>query len=169
MSVSPYIFIESLLTSIHNRIGTRSRSRTERRYETVSASSGTNRTTLAKGSFFTTEKAIGPIVSFILRWRGKRWGERRAPKGKSSRWGAATDHFHGLNRVFHGGRWDSSRRRSCSLPLPEFCSLFLFSFVWTFPYLFGGSSKVVHRPVMGVHGSFLMTNGEMENECTWVS
>ncbi|KAH9810839.1 glycosyl transferase family group 2-domain-containing protein [Melampsora americana] len=25
----------------------------------------------------------------------------------------------------------------------------------------------IHRPVFGVHGSFLMTNGEMENECTW--
>ncbi|KDE09694.1 hypothetical protein MVLG_00097 [Microbotryum lychnidis-dioicae p1A1 Lamole] len=28
-------------------------------------------------------------------------------------------------------------------------------------------NSVIHRPVFGVHGSFLMTNGEMENECTW--
>ncbi|KNZ63133.1 uncharacterized protein VP01_1183g4 [Puccinia sorghi] len=28
-------------------------------------------------------------------------------------------------------------------------------------------NTVIHRPVFGVHGSFLMTNGEMENECTW--
>ncbi|KEI41382.1 glycosyltransferase family 2 protein [Mixia osmundae IAM 14324] len=28
-------------------------------------------------------------------------------------------------------------------------------------------NSVIHRPVFGVHGSFLMTSGEMENECTW--
>ncbi|KAH8916814.1 glycosyltransferase family 2 protein [Atractiella rhizophila] len=28
-------------------------------------------------------------------------------------------------------------------------------------------NSVIKRPVFGVHGSFLMTNGEMENECTW--
>ncbi|KAK9899185.1 glycosyltransferase family 2 protein [Cystobasidium minutum MCA 4210] len=28
-------------------------------------------------------------------------------------------------------------------------------------------NTVIQRPVFGVHGSFLMTNGEMENECTW--
>jgi hypothetical protein len=28
-------------------------------------------------------------------------------------------------------------------------------------------NTVIKRPVFGVHGSFLMTNGEMENECTW--
>jgi hypothetical protein len=28
-------------------------------------------------------------------------------------------------------------------------------------------NSVVHRPVFGVHGSFLMVNGEMEAECTW--
>ncbi|GAA5949158.1 hypothetical protein JCM21900_004887 [Sporobolomyces salmonicolor] len=28
-------------------------------------------------------------------------------------------------------------------------------------------NTIIHRPVFGVHGSFLMTNGEMENECTW--
>jgi len=28
-------------------------------------------------------------------------------------------------------------------------------------------NTVFKRPIFGVHGSFLMTNGEMENECTW--
>ncbi|GAA5832241.1 hypothetical protein JCM11251_004290 [Rhodosporidiobolus azoricus] len=28
-------------------------------------------------------------------------------------------------------------------------------------------NTIINRPVFGVHGSFLMTNGEMENECTW--
>jgi hypothetical protein len=28
-------------------------------------------------------------------------------------------------------------------------------------------NTIIQRPVFGVHGSFLMTNGEMENECTW--
>lgn len=28
-------------------------------------------------------------------------------------------------------------------------------------------NTLVKRPVFGVHGSFLFTNGEMENECTW--
>ena len=28
-------------------------------------------------------------------------------------------------------------------------------------------NTVIQRPVFGVHGSFLLTNGEMENECTW--
>lgn len=28
-------------------------------------------------------------------------------------------------------------------------------------------NTLINRPVFGVHGSFLMTNGEMENECTW--
>lgn len=28
-------------------------------------------------------------------------------------------------------------------------------------------NTVIQRPVFGVHGSFLFTNGEMENECTW--
>lgn len=28
-------------------------------------------------------------------------------------------------------------------------------------------NSVIQRPVFGVHGSFLLTNGEMENECTW--
>lgn len=29
------------------------------------------------------------------------------------------------------------------------------------------ANSVIGRPVFGVHGSFLLTNGEMENECTW--
>ncbi|CDR39189.1 RHTO0S04e02630g1_1 [Rhodotorula toruloides] len=28
-------------------------------------------------------------------------------------------------------------------------------------------NTIIKRPVFGVHGSFLMTNGELENECTW--
>lgn len=28
-------------------------------------------------------------------------------------------------------------------------------------------NTIVKRPIFGVHGSFLFTNGEMENECTW--
>ncbi|GAA5994904.1 uncharacterized protein JCM10292_004422 [Rhodotorula paludigena] len=28
-------------------------------------------------------------------------------------------------------------------------------------------NTIIKRPVFGVHGSFLLTNGEMENECTW--
>lgn len=28
-------------------------------------------------------------------------------------------------------------------------------------------NTIFKRPIFGVHGSFLMTNGEMENECTW--
>ena len=41
-------------------------------------------------------------------------------------------------------------------------SIIPMAFLLTTPH-----TAVIHRPVFGVHGSFLMTNGEMENECTW--
>lgn len=52
----------------------------------------------------------------------------------------------------------TSRTRLSSVAI--FCSLLMSTSLLM-------AAALQHRPVFGVHGSFLMTNGEMENECTW--
>lgn len=62
-------------------------------------------------------------------------------------------------------------------PFPDLCSGFA-GHNWLFTVAdgirvgddlarFHLQNTLIKRPVFGVHGSFLFTNGEMENECTW--
>jgi len=81
-----------------------------------------------------------------------------------------TPHHFGQGIILYNGEgyWDNWVRRARSAALiPQLFTVADGIRVGDDLARFHFQNSVIKRPVFGVHGSFLVTNGEMENECTW--